>query len=283
MARILNLGVCVIIIALLSAVVPVAATMGRYDPVINNSLQTAAQAPTIVFTDQTVTSIVCNPDGTSGAYVQVTVATPNGNGELQGVSAVLTDGVNTLTVTLGRTGTTDAKTTTWDGFFDVPYWFAPGDMQITATATTFEPLTGTATTTCTFGSALGITVDTPNLAFTSTTGGPLTYGQTSSDQVATVHNSANSAISSVTGQATDWASDSSVGSTMPASALHLSTPDTPMSNSADTTLSGALGVQTSAGTLSTANTAFHVLVPASSPDFTMDGNYSSVTSLTAWA
>ena len=276
MARILNLGVCVIVIALLSAVlvVPVAATV--VGPRINNSLETTPLAPTVVFTAGTDTSQVPSADSDATVHVQVTVTTPGGNADLSGVTAVIAsaDGQNTATATLTQTASSDAKTTTWDGDLAVPYWWSAGDMQITVTATTVEQLTGTATQSCTYASALGVTVDTPSLDF-----GAVTYGTTTGDQVATVHNNANTPISSITGTAYDWVSDGT-GSTIPASALHLSTPDTPMGT--DTTISGVLGVQTTSS-LSSANIGFHVVVPGATSDFVLQGNYNSVTRVTAWA
>ena len=278
MTRILNIGVAIMCLALLSAVLVVPVAAMHQDPNIQNSVETTALAPTVAFVSSQSTSVDPMVNGQATLQVNVVVTAPQGTADITGVQAMLTSADGSQTVALSGPDNAQSTTSSWsgDGIFAIPYWWASGPMSLTVTATTTEGLTGSATIAVQYTSALGVTVDTPSLDF-----GSLTYNQVSADQTATIHNSANTAITSVTGAATDWASDGT-GSVMPASALHLSTPDTPMSNS-DTTISGALGVQTSDSSLSSASMAFHVVVPGASDSFQMQGNYNSQTTLTAFA
>ena len=121
-----------------------------------------------------------------------------------------------------------------------------------------------------YGSALGLTVDTPSLAF-----GTFAYATSTADQSLTIHNSANTPLD-VTGTATQWTSDAG-GSNMPANALHATV------NGADTPLSDTTATALTTGMTASATIPMHVAVPALTDSFTMSGNYASTTTLTASA
>ena len=147
-------------------------------------------------------------------------------------------------------------------------------MNAVVTATTNEQLTGSDTCAITYTQAFGMQIQNQSLNF-----GALNYSDNSlttqgGPQVATLVNIANTPITSVTGVATDFSSDAT-GSPIAASALHAGVAS--MDNTVPTTVSGAIAN----GGVS--DVAWHVVIPASSADFTLNGNYASQSTLTAYA
>jgi|GEM_PF-6043845 len=263
-----------VLLFLASFVSPVLAAGGS----VNHQLETQTLAPTITSLTPASQNVTEVPNGTAPVTLQVAVNTPNGNGDLQNVTAVFSDtlGDNATITLMNTTGTvTDSKDMNFTVNYAIPYWWN-GTITASVTATNNEGLVSApATATINFISGMGLTVSPSSIDY-----GLLSYGNTSPNHNVTFQNTGNTRLI-LNATTPNWNSSNPNGTAIPASALQATVNGTtvPMSNSG-TSLTGS---PLAAGPNATVIVPMWVVVPSNMHSFVMSGTYTTIMIITATA